>query len=131
MPTNPTSFNDDAEAFISWQAYTFVPELNAQIPDVSAAADEAIAQAAAALSAVGAVQWVSDTTYAVGQCVWSPITHYSYRRKIAGAGTIDPSVDTTNWQKLNSGIAQVKSINGESLEGTGDIVVDTIPFGAF
>ena len=127
---NPDTFADDGDTFLG-ALPTFATEANALATEVNTAADEATAQAAAALSAVGAVQWVSGTTYAVGYCVWSPITHYSYRRKIAGAGTIDPSVDTTNWQKLNSGIAQVKSINGESLEGTGDIVVDTIPFGAF
>jgi hypothetical protein len=48
--------------------------------------------------------WVSGTTYAVGNTVYSPITFQTYRRKVAGAGTTDPSLDTTNWQVLSSTI---------------------------
>ncbi len=53
--------------------------------------------AAAAASAAGASRWVSGTTYAIGNVVWSPSTYLNYRRKTAGAGTTDPSLDTTNW----------------------------------
>lgn len=101
---HPASFSDDGDAFLG-ALPAFVTEANALATDVNDAADTAIAQADAALSAVGAVMWVSGTTYSVGNCVWSPITHYSYRRKIAGAGTTDPSSDATNWQVLNTGIS--------------------------
>lgn len=127
---HPDSFADDGDAFLG-ALPTFATEANALATSVNAAASTATGQAEAALAAVNAPAWVSGTTYTVGQCVYSPITHYSYRRKVAGAGTTDPSADAVNWQKLNSGIASVKTINGTSLEGTGDIVIDTIPFGAF
>ncbi len=41
--------------------------------------------------------WVSGTTYAVGNVVYSPIDFKNYRRKTNGAGTTDPSADSTNW----------------------------------
>lgn len=63
-------------------------------------ADIATAQAAIATGAVatsGAVLWVSGTTYSIGNIVYSPLSLTNYRRKTAGAGSVDPSVDTTNW----------------------------------
>lgn len=41
--------------------------------------------------------WVSGTTYAINDKRVSPITGQVYRRKTAGAGTTDPSLDSTNW----------------------------------
>lgn len=56
------------------------------------------AQAAAGSALVaGAIVWVSGTTYAVGDARYSPINMQTYRRKVAGAGTTDPSLDLTNW----------------------------------
>jgi len=55
------------------------------------------AAAAAATSAANASIWVSGQTYAVGVVRFSPINFLSYRRKTAGAGTTDPSLDATNW----------------------------------
>ncbi len=151
-PTRPETFEDEGDALLS-ALPPFVVELNAAIEVINAGS----AQAEAALAAVNCPVWISGTAYSAGQCVYSPITHYSYRRKIAGAGTTDPSSDAPNWQKLNSGIASVKTINGVAMEGSGDvavqpplvsgtniktingasvlgsgdIVVETIPFGAF
>jgi hypothetical protein len=45
-----------------------------------------------------AAAWVSGTTYAIGDVVYSPIDYQDYRRKTDGAGTTDPSADTTNWE---------------------------------
>lgn len=45
----------------------------------------------------GAALWVPGTTYSVGDLVWGPANWLNFRRKIAGAGTIDPSSDVTNW----------------------------------
>lgn len=42
--------------------------------------------------------WVSDTTYALGKTVRSPIDHQRYVRVVAGAGTTDPANDATNWR---------------------------------
>ena len=49
------------------------------------------------LASSSAQLWVSGTTYSIGTVVYSPITASTYRRKIAGAGTTDPSADSTNW----------------------------------
>lgn len=53
-----------------------------------------------AAAVAGATQWISGTTYVIGNVVWSPLTYLNYRRKTAGAGTTDPSLDTTNWALL-------------------------------
>lgn len=63
-------------------------------------AAEATAAAAAAAANANAQQWVSGTTYAVGDVRWSPLNYLAYRRKTAGAGTTDPSADATNWEPL-------------------------------
>lgn len=69
----------------------------------SGSASAAAASATAAAAASGAPAWVSGTTYTVGQVVYSPITAGLYRRMTAGAGTTDPSADTTNWSAVVTG----------------------------
>lgn len=59
-----------------------------------------MARAAALAETRGAIKWISGTSYADGFTVWSPINFMTYRRKGAGAGTTDPSADSTNWQEL-------------------------------
>lgn len=71
---------------------------NADDAAVNAAA--ATAQANAAVAAAGAVPWVSGAAYAIGAGVYSLINLQSYRRRTAGAGVIDPSLDATNWTAL-------------------------------
>ena len=44
-----------------------------------------------------AAAWVSGTTYAVGQTVKRTTTQRLYRRAVAGAGTVAPELDLTNW----------------------------------
>jgi hypothetical protein len=56
--------------------------------------------AAAASAAANASIWVSGQTYAIGVVRFSPINFLSYRRKTAGAGTTDPSLDATNWAQV-------------------------------
>lgn len=51
-------------------------------------------------SGLVASPWVSGTTYPLGTRVYSTSNWNLYVRKIAGAGTTDPSADTTNWQNL-------------------------------
>ena len=41
--------------------------------------------------------WVSGTTYAVGKIVYNTSDSLFYIRIVAGAGTTNPSSDTTNW----------------------------------
>jgi len=56
----------------------------------------------------GASKWVSGTTYALDTVVWSPTNYLTYIRIVAGAGTTDPSSDTTNWALF--GPSKIKSI---------------------
>lgn len=66
-----------------------------------ARADAAAISAQDAAAAAGSPLWVSGTEYAFGQVAWSPLSFLNYRRQIAGAGTLDPSVDATNWRLLS------------------------------
>ena len=118
FPTAPVrsdsaTFRPRAEAWVAHMG-TFTAEANALVVEVqdnadavaidkglcvTAVADAQSAQAAAE-SASSASVWVSGTTYAIGNVRFSPINFLSYRRKIAGAGTTDPSVDSANWASL-------------------------------
>ena len=82
---------------------------SAAISVLDAIAQVTLANAAAssAEATAGATQWVSGTTYAVGNCVWSPINQQTYRRKVAGAGTTDPSADNTNWAQIGGGSPKI------------------------
>jgi len=102
--SDPTNFANRGDAFLG-ALPTFATEANllaaaVNANDVSAAASAAAASAAsaAAVSTANVTAWTSGNTYAVGNNVYSPITFLTYRRKTAGAGTTDPSADSTNWQ---------------------------------
>ena len=66
---------------------------------LSASSAEAAAEAAA--FAASAPEWVSGANYAKGFTVWSNETFQSYRRRVAGAGVLDPSSDPVNWAGIN------------------------------
>lgn len=131
MPTAPTAvttaptapdradratFSSRATAWADYQKDNLVPEINALATNVynnaveadadattaSTKATEAAASAAAAAATAGATKWISGTTYAEGDVVWSPINSLSYRRISAGGGTTDPSIDSANWASLAS-----------------------------
>ena len=123
--SDPANFAARGDAFLT-ALPTFVTETNLVASEVNAnaiaadaSADDAnasklaaqqseIAAAAsvnAAAAAAGAVKWVSGTTYAEGVVVWSPLTFFNYRRKIAGAGTTDPSADAVNWFLIGAPLA--------------------------
>lgn len=115
--TDPANFSVRADNFLgelpdfATQMNALATELNALGVQVEASKTAALtaetnAQASAfaasgsannAASSSGAALWVSGTTYSLGALVYSPITGRTYRRKIAGAGTTDPSADATNW----------------------------------
>lgn len=121
QPTDDTStFNSKAFALLAALA-TFVSETNTVAGEANTAAGNsatsagaATTQAAAALASqlaaaasanaaaasAGATAWVSGTTYALGVRVWSPVDQQLYRRAVAGAGTTDPSSDSTNWARV-------------------------------
>lgn len=103
-------------------------------------ANEAAASATAAANVAGAGKWVSGTSYTEGQTVFSPITYSTYRRKVAGAGTTDPSLDTTNWayvaiteagvqDKIESFFSRVNSIGVAGHIGFGVGICPALPAG--
>lgn len=111
--SDPATFVERSDAFLG-ALPTFATEANALATDVSSKqvlagdsanlagvkAAEAVISAALAQSAsqaVGAIAWVSGTTYAIGDVRYSPINFQNYRRSTNGAGTTDPSLDVANW----------------------------------
>ena len=116
-----TTFTARAIALDDWRKNYNVPEMTLAIAGVynnavdcynnallAAASQQAAAAAAAtAATAVGAAAWVSGTTYALNVKVTSPANGRIYFRKVAGAGTTDPSADATNWGLLVNGLIPV------------------------
>lgn len=119
---DPTNFNDRADLFLG-ALPTFQAEANALQTDVNAkqvaaaasASNAAISEAAASNTANVSI-WVSGTTYAIGVNRFSPSNFLTYRRKTAGAGTTDPSSDSTNWQLL-SGLGDVATTGNQTIGG--------------
>lgn len=135
--TDPTNFAIEADAFVA-ALPDFATEANAQASyldglatavdgDATAAAasaaaaltseNNAEAAAAAAAASADVVLWVSGTTYAIGNNVFSPINYQTYRRKTNGAGTTDPSLDSTNWEILTFSPLTPLSVPGNSSGG--------------
>jgi hypothetical protein len=100
------TFSDRVDAFVTW-IIAAVGQFSAVASNVFnnatmafTSATNAAASAAAADAASNASIWVSGTTYAIGNVRFSPSNFKSYRRKTAGAGTVDPATDTANWSAL-------------------------------
>jgi hypothetical protein len=134
LRSQPESFASDAETYLSALA-PFATEANALASDVnakqttaSAAANSAIAAQAASEAAANASIWVSGTTYAVGNVRFSPINFKSYRRKTAGAGTTDPSADSTNWQLLTSlgdvDLSSTQTLTNKTISGSSNTITN-------
>ena len=110
-----TTFKADTDTFFGTQLPLFSVQAEAARVEINsnqvlvanntatavAAQVSSSTNAVTAVTAAGAIQWVSGTTYAIGDCRWSPTDMRVYRRKIAGAGTTDPSLDNTNWGLVN------------------------------
>lgn len=56
-----------------------------------------VSEVNAATAGFDVTKWITGTTYAIGDLTWSPTDYLTYRRKTAGAGSTDPSADSTNW----------------------------------
>lgn len=133
--SDPANFADRGDAFLG-ALPTFVTEanalatavnqneINAELAETNAEAAQVAAEAAAAAASASAnvTKWISGTTYAEGAVVWSPINYLAYRRKTAGAGTTDPSADSTNW-------AQVAGTGDVTLTGTQTLTNKTLGSG--
>ena len=137
LPSPPlvtdTTANFNAKAF-SWvaalDAWTTQANLTGAAADASAsaaatsasnAATSASTASAAATSATATANvsiWVSGTTYAIGDCRFSPSTFQTFRRKTAGAGTTDPASDTTNWTPISSDLTAGPTINNQNVANT-------------
>lgn len=103
---------DNFEAYVGSQTSIitgYVSDASGFADDASASAIAAAASADEAALTANVTQWVSGTTYAVGDCVFSPIDFKTYRRKTSGAGTTDPSLDSANWQGIG-GVSTGKAI---------------------
>ena len=108
------TYNNKAFAFGTHMADRFNSEISAVASNVFQNATDAQASATTANSAaltarsaaedaialVGVNAWVSGTTYAKNVAVISQVNFQTYRRRIAGAGTVDPANDATNWAML-------------------------------
>lgn len=90
------NFIDELNVIPTWIADQ-VTAIAAYAASALTAKTDAEAAALAASAHANATKWVSGTSYADGDVVWSPITKLSYRRVGAGAGTTDPSADDVNW----------------------------------
>lgn len=86
----------------------------------SSASASAVSASSSATSATAAAQnasapaWVSGTTYSAGAVVYSAITQIIYRRRTAGGGTTDPSVDSANWAAAGPATPTMVSVSGAS-----------------
>lgn len=116
--TSPGTFSDRFDVFLG-ELPTFGAEANALATDVNASAATVASNAIAASVAAGqaqatvtAVAWVSGTTYPSNRVVYSTVNQYLYRRIVAGAGTTDPSADTTNWALNTISYSNVQSFAG-------------------
>lgn len=97
LPTFATEVNTVALEINTNASTASTAATNASLSEIAAEAAQAAAEAAS-----NATVWVSGITYSTGDVRWSPIDFASYRRKTNGAGTTDPSADTTNWASLGS-----------------------------
>ncbi len=129
-----TTFAARMDAFVTWVSAA-VAQFGAAATNVNANASEALTSAtnaaasatsasgsaSAAATASGAILWVSGTTYAVGDCRFSPINTATYRRRsgTAGAGTTDPSLDATNWALISYFSPPYLHVRDERSSGTG------------
>jgi hypothetical protein len=129
----PQQFNTKAFAWVQ-SLDTFVTEANAQATTVNSDASsasssastattkaaEAAASAAAASATANVTLWVSGTTYAVGNNVFSPIDFLTYRSKSAFTSTTDPSADSTNWELVSGNVVDdaYQNISNKTLIAT-------------
>lgn len=122
-PPTPPSRSDTATFVARADAWVGWEQTNLPLLAQNSATDYANAietynnavAAAASASVAGAALWVSGTTYAIGDMRKSPATGLVYRRLTAGAGTTDPSSDSTNWVIGSAVLPQLINASGITL----------------
>jgi hypothetical protein len=99
LPTFQSEANDTADD-VNADAATAAAAAASAVSSATSAADSAAAALTSQLTAAqsaGAPAWVTGTTYAIGDVVWSTVNGRIYRRTTNGAGTTDPASDAANW----------------------------------
>ena len=95
----PDPYNQTSEEF-ELSVVDFNANLNpyaAGLNQLGLEVQELALKAESAAGSLANAVWVSGTTYVAGDVRYSPVDFLVYRRKTAGAGTTDPSLDSTNW----------------------------------
>jgi len=107
LPAAP-SRNDSPDVFVG-KSDTFVAALQTLVTEINAT-----------VVGFNVTKWITGTTYGIGDLTWSPIDYQTYRRKTAGAGTTDPSADTTNWalQLISGAAIQAQTYTAFTTGGT-------------
>lgn len=118
---DPSTFSTKADALLGALA-TFVSETNTVATEAEEDAATAETSALAATASANVTKWISGTTYAEGDNVWSPINFSTYRRKTNGAGTTDPSADTTNWSLLSANFIAASQAEMEAATNNTQVV---------
>ena len=142
--SDPANFPTNADDFVTWQEGTMTPEINATVAgmnlavaevaaDTVAAAASALAAsndalAAAASAASVGLPWTAGT-YAVGDMRYSPIDFATYRCRVVGASTTDPSADSVKWAPSVDipGIGGVTITGNTTLTVTSDGAISVAP----
>ena len=123
LPTPPT--RDDPDNF-AVRADTFLAALPSFVTETNALAVDVTDKSAICTSAaqtVNVTAWVSGTTYAQGVNVYDTTDLLTYRRKVAGAGTTRPGLDSTNWALL-TGFGDVRFDKIGPLAGLRNLVIN-------
>lgn len=139
VPTPPiqrgdrATFSSRVDAFIVWlttavsqfaavstNVYNNAAEAFQSALTATSSATTASSAAATASQTVNAAMWMSGRNYGIGEAAISTLNFQTYRRRVAGAGTIDPKDDPTNWALLVANgsflpiVVPVNGINGIS-----------------
>ncbi len=117
----PNSQEQTSEEFES-SVVTTIAGLNPMAVGMNEVANEVNEKALdieAASEGIANAIWVTGTTYAVGDVRYSPVDFFNYRRKTAGAGSTDPSADSTNWALLT----KTSNGGGDTASSAVDVVL--------
>ena len=126
---DPTNFDTYGDEFLGTALPNLRNELNTFAGQVNTVAAEMDAVAATVLAVSATTKWVSGTTYAEGAGVWSPINYAAYRRKVAGAGATDPSLDATNWARVSYPLRTKKTTETRAIDAaTGSVAYTGVGF---